>query len=54
MTPRDIALASLPPALWAITYVIAKPATAHFPPMFLVAMVYALTAAMLVRPGRSG
>ncbi len=52
MTPRDIALASLPPALWAITYVIAKPATAHFPPMFLVAMVYALTAAMLVRPWR--
>jgi O-acetylserine/cysteine efflux transporter len=52
MTPRDIALATLPPALWAITYVIAKPATAHFPPMFLVGMVYALTAAMLVRPWR--
>src|SRR6266446_10724043 len=52
MTRRDIALGSLPPALWAITYVIAKPATAHFPPIFLVAMVYALTAAMLVRPWR--
>lgn len=52
MTPRDIAFATLPPTLWAITYVIAKPATAHFPPMFLVGLVYALTAAMLVRPWR--
>ena len=52
MTLRDIVVATLPPALWAITYVIAKPATAHFPPMFLVGMVYALTAAMLVRPWR--
>jgi O-acetylserine/cysteine efflux transporter len=50
MSPRDIALATLPPALWAITYVIAKPATAHFPPMFLVGMVYALTALILARP----
>jgi O-acetylserine/cysteine efflux transporter len=49
MTPRDVALATLPPALWAITYVIAKPATAHFPPLLLIAMVYGLTAAMLVR-----
>jgi O-acetylserine/cysteine efflux transporter len=52
MTPRDIALGTLPPALWAITYVIAKPATAHFPPMFLVSMIYLLTAAMLTRPWR--
>lgn len=52
MRPRDITLATLPPALWAITYVIAKPATAHFPPMLLVGMVYALTAVMLVRPWR--
>ena len=49
MSPRDVALATLPPALWAITYVIAKPATAHFPPLLLVSMVYGLTAAMLVR-----
>ena len=41
MKPFDIALATLPPALWAITYVVAKPATAHFPPMFLVGMIYA-------------
>jgi O-acetylserine/cysteine efflux transporter len=52
MNPRDIALAILPPALWAITYVIAKPATAHFPPLFLIAIVYALTALVMARPWR--
>ena len=50
MTPRYIALAALPPILWAIAYTIAKPATAHFPPLFLMSMVYALTAIVLVRP----
>jgi O-acetylserine/cysteine efflux transporter len=52
MTPRDVAFATLPPALWALTYVIAKPATKHFPPVFLMAMVFALTALMLARPWR--
>ncbi len=52
MNPRDIALAVLPPAFWAIAYVIAKPATAHFPPMLLMSMVYGLTALILVRPWR--
>jgi hypothetical protein len=50
--PRDIAFATLPPALWALTYVIARPATMHFPPVFLMAMVFALTALMLARPWR--
>lgn len=52
MSPRDIALATLPPALWAITYVIAKPATAHFPPLFLIAIVYGFTALLMARPWR--
>ena len=52
MNPRDIALATLPPALWAITYVIAKPATSHFPPLFLIAVVYGLTALSMARPWR--
>jgi O-acetylserine/cysteine efflux transporter len=51
MSPRDAFLACLPPALWAVTYVIAKPATAHFPPLFLMSVVYALTAVTLFRPG---
>ena len=52
MNPRDIALATLPPALWAITYIIAKPATGHFPPLFLIAIVYGLTALAMARPWR--
>src|SRR5882724_965838 len=51
MKPRDIVLAILPPALWAVAYVIAKPATTHFPPLFLMSLAYALTAAALLRPG---
>jgi O-acetylserine/cysteine efflux transporter len=50
MRPRDIALATLPPALWAITYVVAKPVTASFPPMLLMSIAYALTALVLFRP----
>ena len=50
MKPRFIALAMLPPALWAFAYTVAKPATAHFPPLFLMSMVYLLTASILVRP----
>lgn len=53
MKPRDIALAILPPALWAIAYTVAKPATAHFPPLLLVSIAYAMTAAALIRPGQS-
>ena len=52
MTPRDIAFATLPPALWAFTYVLARPAMAHFPPMFLIGMIYAATALALARPWR--
>jgi O-acetylserine/cysteine efflux transporter len=50
MRPRDVALATLPPALWAIAYTIAKPAMQTFPPMFLMAIVYAVTALALFRP----
>lgn len=50
MRPRDVALATLPPALWAIAYTIAKPAMLTFPPMFLMALVYAVTALALFRP----
>jgi O-acetylserine/cysteine efflux transporter len=36
--------------LWAIAYTIAKPAMQTFPPMFLMAIVYAITALALFRP----
>ncbi|WP_210242249.1 DMT family transporter [Mesorhizobium sp. B2-8-1] len=50
MRPRHVAMATLPPALWAIAYTIAKPAMQTFPPMFLMAIVYAVTALALFRP----
>jgi O-acetylserine/cysteine efflux transporter len=50
MRPHDVALAILPPALWAIAYTIAKPAMQTLPPMFLMAIVYAVTAVALFRP----
>lgn len=50
MTRGDIVLAVAPPALWALTYTIAKPVTQSFPPMFLMSIAYALTAVALFRP----
>lgn len=50
MTPRDIALATVPPALWAIAYTVAKPVTQSFPPLFLASICYAITAIALFRP----
>ena len=47
MRTSDIALAILPPALWAMAYTIAKPIMATFPPLFLMSIVYALTALSL-------
>jgi len=49
MTPRDIALACCPPALWALCYVLAKPAITHFPPLFMIGLAYAVSAAALLR-----
>jgi len=48
MTPRSFALACLPPTLWALCYVFAKPALVHFPPLFMVALAYAISAAILL------
>lgn len=50
MRPRDVALATLPPALWAIAYTIAKPAMQNFPPLFLMSIIYGITAVALFRP----
>lgn len=47
MKPSDIALASCPPVLWALTFVFAKPALAHFPPLLLVGLAYAISAVIL-------
>jgi O-acetylserine/cysteine efflux transporter len=52
MRVKDIALACCPPALWGISYALAKPATNHFPPIFMMSMVYAVTAVVLFRSSR--
>jgi O-acetylserine/cysteine efflux transporter len=48
MTPRDIALACCPSVLWALSYVFAKPAISHFPPLFMVSLAYAISAVALL------
>ena len=52
MTRNDIFLAATPPALWGFAYAIAKPTTGSFPPLFLAAICYAVTALALFRPWR--
>jgi O-acetylserine/cysteine efflux transporter len=49
MRPRDIALACCPPALWALSFVFAKPAVSHFPPLFMIGLAYSVSAVILVR-----
>lgn len=49
MKPTDIALALAVPFLWGSGFALAKPAVAHFPPLLLMAMTYAVTALCLCR-----
>lgn len=47
MTRRQILLALLPPLFFGTGFTIAKPAVAHFPPLFMMLMVYAGIAVVL-------
>jgi len=49
MKPQKIALACCPPALWALSYIFAKPAIAHFPPLFMIGLAYGVSAIVLLR-----
>ena len=49
MKARDLALGCCPPALWALSFIVAKPALAHFPPLFMIALAYGLSAILLLR-----
>jgi O-acetylserine/cysteine efflux transporter len=49
MKPRDTALACCPPALWALSYIFAKPAMIHFPPLFMIGLAYGVSAIVLLR-----
>ena len=48
MQLRDIAIACCPPALWALSYALAKPALDHFPPIFMMSLAYAAAALILL------
>ncbi|MEO0617921.1 MAG: EamA family transporter [Pseudomonadota bacterium] len=48
LSPRDVALALCVPLIWGMGFVFAKAAIAHFPPIFLMALRFAVTAAALV------
>lgn len=41
MTPRNLALALLAPLCWGLTFTLAKPVVNHFPPLFMMFLVYA-------------
>lgn len=41
MTPRDLMLAFVPPLCWGTGFTIAKPAVEHFPPLFMMLLIYA-------------
>jgi O-acetylserine/cysteine efflux transporter len=47
MTRRQIFLALLPPLFFGTGFTIAKPAVSHFPPLFMMLMVYAGIAVVL-------
>ncbi|MCA0434519.1 MAG: EamA family transporter [Proteobacteria bacterium] len=48
MQPRNLALAIGAPLCWGTGFTLAKPAVAHFPPLFLMLMVYAAIAVMML------
>jgi O-acetylserine/cysteine efflux transporter len=54
MTRSQILLALMPPLLWGMGFTIAKPAVTHFPPLFMMLVVYAGVAVVLTltRPAR--
>ncbi|MEZ5776338.1 MAG: EamA family transporter [Hyphomicrobiaceae bacterium] len=44
MTLRDLILTVLVPVIWGTSFCLAKPATEHFPQLFMLAVMYALLA----------
>ncbi|MFO0996491.1 MAG: EamA family transporter [Alphaproteobacteria bacterium] len=48
MKPSDVAIAILIPLIWGLGFGLAKAGLGHFPPIFLIACRYALSALVLV------
>ena len=47
MTPRLVALALIPPLCWGVTFTLAKPAVQHFPPIFMMLIIYGVIAILM-------
>ena len=41
MSPRNLGLAILAPLCWGLTFTLAKPVVNHFPPVFMMFLIYA-------------
>jgi O-acetylserine/cysteine efflux transporter len=53
MSPRDLMLAFVPPLCWGTGFTIAKPAVTHFPPLFMMFLIYGTIVAVLLVTVRS-
>ena len=40
MSPRNLGLAVLAPLCWGLTFTLAKPVVNHFPPVFMMFLIY--------------
>ncbi len=52
LRPRTLLLALLPPLCWGAGFTLAKPAVAHFPPLFMMLMIYGFIALATSLAGR--
>jgi len=47
MSPRNLSLAILAPLCWGLTFTLAKPVVTHFPPIFMMFLVYTCIALVM-------
>src|SRR5215207_9596266 len=52
MSPKDIAIALVPPLSWGAGFTLAKPAVEQFQPLFMMAMIYLALVIVLVPTAR--
>jgi len=52
MTPKDVALALVPPLAWGAGFTLAKPAVEQFQPLFMMAMIYTTLVIVLIPTAR--
>jgi O-acetylserine/cysteine efflux transporter len=53
MSPKDIAIALVPPLSWGAGFTLAKPAVEQFQPLFMMAMIYTALVIVLIPTARA-